>query len=248
MIAIVQFIVTIVILTILYKNMIKRENPSIEKAQAVVPVVLGIVSLIVSVLLTLCLAFVLMKLAWNRNNISNLAFRSLASSFLSAGLPEEIGKCIFILICITIFKPKNVYEYLLTGFGVGMGFTIFEEFLYGSNLVAVVVRMIILTFHAVLGSIMASHIGMAKYYKMHNVKNKNITAIYVKALLIPIIIHTIYDATNIKNAGLEEGVSDVAQAFAVIVALVTLLIAFILQIMVHIKIKNETNKLIDMEV
>lgn len=100
-----------------------------------------------------------MKLGWNRNNISNLALRSLVSSFFSAGLPEEIGKLIFILICITIFKPKNVYEYLLTGFGVGMGFTIFEEFLYGSNLVAVVVRLFILTFHAILGSIIASHIG-----------------------------------------------------------------------------------------
>lgn len=45
MIAIVQFIATIIILTILYKNMIKRESPSIEKAQAVVPVVLVIVHL-----------------------------------------------------------------------------------------------------------------------------------------------------------------------------------------------------------
>lgn len=246
--AIIQFALSIILLTILYVKMIKRETPSIGKAQAIVPVVLGIISLVVSVLFTLAIAFVLMRCGWNRNNISNLVIRSLASSFFSAGLPEEIGKFIFIIICIEIFRPKNVYEYLLTGFGVGMGFTIFEEFLYGSNLIALVTRLFIITFHATLGSIMASFIGKAKYYKVQNVENKNITLEHIKALLIPIIIHTIYDATNVKNAGLEDGVPDSAQAIAVLVALITMLLAFILQIIVHVRIKKDTEKLIDMKV
>lgn len=244
--AIIQLLLSIIILSILYNRMIKREEPSISKVQAVVPVLLGIVSLVFSVILTLCIAFIFLKLGWNKNNIDNLVLRSIVSSFLTAGLPEEIGKLIFIMICIKIFKPKNVYEYLLAGFGVGMGFTIFEEFLYGSNLIALATRLLIITFHAVLGSIMASHIGKAKYYRVQNIENKNVPLEYVKALLIPILIHTIYDASNVKNAGLEDGVPDAVQGMAVLIALLIMLIAFILQIMVLLKIKKETNRLCDM--
>ncbi len=163
---IIQFILSIIVLIVLYVRMIKREEPCIGKAQAIVPVVLGIVSLIVSVILALGIGYLFFIIGWGKNNINNLALKSLVSAFFSAGLPEEIGKFIFILICIKIFKPKNVYEYLLIGFGVGMGFTIFEEFLYGANLLASVIRLVVLTFHAMLGSIMASYIGKAKYYKL----------------------------------------------------------------------------------
>ena len=95
---------------------------------------------------------------------------------------------------------------------------------------------------------MASYIGKAKYYKLNKTENKNITMMYVKALLIPILIHTIYDATNVKNAGLEAGVPDNVQGIAVLIALVTMLLAFILQIIIHVKIKKDTEKLIEMKV
>ncbi len=80
--------------------------------------------------------------------------------------------------------------------------------------------------------------GKAKYYKLNKTENKNIAMMYVKAMLIPIIIHTIYDATNVKNAGLESGVPENVQEIAVLIALVTMLLAFILQIIAHIKIKK----------
>ena len=246
--AIIQFVLSIIILSIIYFKMIKRETPEISKAQANVPVILGIVSLVVSVALTVLIAIGLSKLGYNKNNISNLVLRSISSSFFAAGLPEEIAKCLFIVLCIKIFKPKNVYEYLLTGFGVGMGFTIFEEFLHGSTLVAVAIRILVITFHSVLGSIMASYIGKAKYYKLNKTENKNIMMLYVKALLIPILMHTIYDATNVKNAGLENGVPENVQGIAVLIALVTMLLAFILQIVIHIRIKKDTEKLIEMRV
>ena len=246
--AIIQFVFSIIILSIIYFKMQKRETPSIGKVQSIVPVILGVVSLVVSVALAIGLGFGLLKLGYNKNNINNLVLRSILSSFFAAGLPEEIAKCLFILLSIKVFKPKNVYEYLLTGFGVGMGFTTFEEFLYGSTLVAVAIRILIITFHSVLGSIMASYIGKAKYYKLNKTENKNITMLYVKALLIPILIHTIYDATNVKNAGLEAGVPDNVQGIAVLIALVTMLLAFILQIVIHIRIKKDTEKLIEMRV
>ena len=246
--AIIQFALSIIILGIIYFKMIKRETPSIGKAQAIVPVIFGVVSLVVSVALTVLIAIGLSKLGYNKNNISNLVMRSISSSFFAAGLSEEIAKCLFIVLCIKIFKPKNVYEYLLAGFGVGMGFTIFEEFLYGSSLVAVAIRILVITFHSVLGSIMASYIGKAIYYKLNKTENKNITMMYVKALLIPILIHTIYDATNVKNAGLENGVPENVQGIAVLIALVTMLFAFVLQIIIHVKIKKDTEKLIEMKV
>lgn len=246
--AIIQLVLSIIILGIIYFKMIKRETPSIGKAQEIVPVIFGVVSLVVSVALTVLIAIGLSKLGYNKNNISNLVLRSISSSFFAAGLPEEIAKCLFIVLCIKIFKPKNVYEYLLTGFGVGMGFTIFEEFLYGSSLVAVAIRILVITFHSLLGSIMASYIGKAKYYKLNKTENKNITMMYVKALLIPILIHTLYDATNVKNAGLEAGVPDNVQGIAVLIALVTMLLAFILQIIIHVRIKKDTDKLIEMKV
>ena len=246
--AIIQFIISTVVLVILYLRMIKREKPSIGKAQAIVPIVFGAVSLLVSVFITLGFGIVLLKLGYNKNNIDNLAIRSLISSFFSAGLSEEISKFLFIILSIKIFKPKNVYEYLLTGFGVGMGFTMFEEFLYGSNLVVLILRMFIITFHAVLGSIMASYIGKAKYYKQNNIENKNAAFEYIKSLLIPILIHTIYDATNIKNAGLEDGVPLHIQEIAIYIALITIVVAFIVQIIVHIRIKKDAEKLCSMTV
>ena len=247
MITFIQFVISFIILTIIYVRMIKREVPSIGKVQALVPVFFGILSLIISVALSIGIGYLLIKIGYNKNNIDNVALKSVIGAFVAAGLPEEIGKFLFIILSIKIFKPKNVYEYLLIGFGVGMGFTLFEEGLYGVNL-ASILRIFVITFHAIFGSIMASYIGKAKYYKTHNVENKNVAFEYAKALLIPIIIHTLYDATNVKNAGLEAGVDENTQGIAVIIALVTILIAFILQIVILIKIKKDTDKLIDMKV
>lgn len=247
MFTLIQFGITIIVPTILYVRMIKREVPSIGKAQALVPVFFGILSLIISVALVLGIGYFLMKLGYDKNNIESIPLKSIIGAFIAAGLPEEIGKFLFIILSIKIFKPKNVYEYLLIGFGVGMGFTLFEEAIYGASL-ASILRLFVITFHSIFGSIMASYIGKAKYYKTHNVENKNIALEYVKALIIPIIIHTLYDATNVKNAGLEAGVDENTQGVAVLVALITMLIAFILQIVILIKIKKDTDKLIEMKV
>ena len=94
---------------------------------------------------------------------------------------------------------------------------------------------------------MASYLGKAKYYRFNKTENKNATLMYVKALLIPILIHTIYDATNVKNAGLETGVPESVQGIAVLIALATMLLAFILQIVIHIRIKRDTEKFIEMK-
>ena len=247
MATLLQFVLTIIILTILYVRMIKREVPSIGKMQALVPIFFGILSLIFSVVLSIGLSLLLIKLGYNKNNIDSIALKSIVGAFTAAGLPEEIGKFLFIIISIKIFKPKNVYEYLLIGFGVGMGFTLFEEGLYGVNL-ASIIRIFVITFHAIFGSIMASYIGKAKYYKTHNVENKNIALEYVKALIIPILIHSLYDATNVKNSGLEAGVDENTQGVAVLVALITILITFILQIVILIKNKKDTDKLIEMKI
>ena len=61
--------------------------------------------------------------------------RSVIAAFISAGLPEEITKFLMILLTLRIFRGRvrNVYEYILAGAAVGFGFTLLEEFLYGSS-------------------------------------------------------------------------------------------------------------------
>ena len=244
---IIQFALTVTVLTILYVRMVKREVPSIGKAQAIVPILLGVVSLVVSIAMSFGVSLAFVKLGYNKNNVDSLELRSIVGAFANAGFPEEIGKFLFIMISIKIFKPKNVYEYLLIGFGTGMGFTLLEELMYGASFAALI-RILIITFHSLMGAIMASYIGKAKYYKTHNEENKNVALEYVKALFIPILIHTLYDASNVKNAGLEQGVPDSAQGIAVIIALLTILITFIFQIVILIKIKKDSEKLISMRI
>ena len=70
---------------------------------------------------------------------------------------------------------------------------------------------------------------------------------YVKALLIPIIIHTVYDASNVKNAALEKGVSDNIQEIAVLIALIVMIIAFVWQIVYLIRVKKDAEALIKMQ-
>ena len=60
--------------------------------------------------------------------------QSLERAFILAGM-EEISKLILIIVILLIFrkKVKNVYEYILIGACVGIGFAIIEEFTYGAS-------------------------------------------------------------------------------------------------------------------
>ena len=94
----IQFVLPIIILTIIYVRMTKREVPSIGKAQSLVPIFFGILSLIFSVALSIGLSILLIKVGYNKNNVDSIALKSIVGSFVAAGLPEEIGKFLFIIL------------------------------------------------------------------------------------------------------------------------------------------------------
>ena len=240
--AFVQLVISLIILGILYLRMIRRENPgTIAKTQAVVPIILGAVSTVLSFLLFLAIGSLLNNAGVSTKRLPAF-IRSVIAAFIAAGLPEEIAKFMMILLTLLVFRTRirNVYEYILIGAAVGFGFTLLEEFFYGSDsVVLAVTRLTTIASHMVFGIIMARHLGTAKYNK---IKGRGfVTGEYALALLVPILLHTLYDAGTATNVYLNSDNEDTAvigMAFAVgfTVAL------FIMQIVVLVRLKKNTEK------
>ena len=245
---IVQFVISLIILGILYSRMIRRESPdTIAKTQAVVPVILGAASTVLSFLLFLGIVYLLDKAGFTTQHLPAF-IRSVIAAFISAGLPEEVTKFLMILLTLLIFRRRirNVYEYILIGAAVGFGFTLLEEFLYGSDAgITAIARLITVASHMVFGIIMARHLGTAKHNKIKG--GGSVVGEYALALLAPILLHTLYDAGTATNAYLNSGNEDteligMAFALAVTVAL------FIVQIVVPVRLKRNTEKYCRMEI
>ena len=240
--AIPSMAVSIVVLGILYRRMIGREVPEpITIQQALVPVGLGILSLAISFLFTLASAALLLKLGYVRD-AQPLWIQSIISALIAAGLSEELSKFLMILIGITIFrsKIKNVYEYVLAGAAVGFGFTIFEEYLYGSELTNMLFRLVLITLHMLFSMIMAYFLGRAKYQKLRG--EGSAAGSYVLAFLIPIALHTIYDACTGLNPLLSSD-DDGAVMIGFAIAALGTVVMFVLQIILLIRFKKRAEKL-----
>ena len=242
--AIIQTIASIIILGILYKRMIARERPvPISKGQAFVPVLLGVISLPLSFLMVLGNGMIILVLGID-TSASPLMIRSVISAFLIAGLPEEAAKLLLILLCLLIFrsKIKNVYEYMLIGAAVGFGFTLFEEFLYGGGSASMISRLIVLAAHMVYGIMMAKHLGLAGYYRKNGQGSPVKERIF--AILIPVVIHTFYDAGTAQNKLLEG--SEGEQTIGLVLAVAAIVIMFAVQIAALVKFKKNTEKYCEM--
>ena len=240
--ALIQLAISFIVLGFLYRRMIKRETPTpIGKAQAIIPVFLGVISLLISFAFFLMNGVLLLKLGYSKEAHS-LVFRSLFSSFTAAGLPEETAKLLMILLTLGIFRSRiqNVYEYILAGAAVGFGFTVFEEFLYGSGDIATaVMRIFLLAGHMVFGILMAKHLGLAKYRKMTG--SGSALGEYALAFLIPLCIHTVYDACLVNNYFLKSE-DEQELSIGLIIAVAALLVLFVLQIVVLLRLKKNTEK------
>ena len=194
---IIQLILAAIILVTIYKKMLKWGNAGgLSKKQKYAPIGLGILSVIVSFLFVAGIALFSVKvLGFHLNEIENQSLRAAVKAFTMAGLTEEIAKLLMIILSIKLFSPKRVYEYTLIGAAVGIGFTIHEELLYGGN-IAGLLRFITVAMHMVLGIIMGQNLGIGKYNIANGLSHK---AAYLKAVLIPMIIHTLFDACTIFN-------------------------------------------------
>ena len=245
---IIQLVISLIVLGFLYSRMIRRESPEpVSKAQAAVPVVLGAVSTVLSFLLFLGIGYLLDKAGVSTKQLPAF-IRSVVAAFISAGLPEEITKFLMILLTLLIFRGRirNVYEYILIGAGVGFGFTLLEEFLYGSaEGVTAIVRLLTVASHMVFGIIMARHLGTAKYNKIKG--SGSVTGEYVLALIVPILLHTLYDAGTATNAYMNSGKEE-DELMGIVIALVVTVALFTLQIAVPVRLKKNTEKYCGMRI
>lgn len=240
--AIIQTVISLVILGFLYGRMIQRETPArVTKAQAIVPIVLGVISLFLSFGFVLAIMASLKAIGFSTASFPPL-LRSVCSAFLTAGLPEELAKLLIMLVCIRAFRSsiRNVYEYILIGAAVGFGFSLFEEFLYGGDSIVIMVgRIALLAGHMVFGMIMARHLGMARYNIISH--SGSVGGEYVLAILIPVLIHTLFDALTADNTLLSSS-DDFTITIGFLLSLVALVALFVMQIVVLVRFRKHAEK------
>ena len=207
---IISVIMTIIILGILYWRMVKRETPEpVGWKQALIPVAIGMVSFPI----TIPFSMGYMKSLSNDPDALKLSelnfFQALWRDLILAGGLEEIAKLLMILVVLFIFrkKVKNVYEFILIGACVGIGFTIAEEYYYGSDeeatVLSAVLRLIAVPAHMTFNMVMAEFLGRARTSKL---SGKGSPVIYcLLAILVPVTVHTLYDVTTAFNSSLMRG-------------------------------------------
>ena len=234
--------VSIAVLGILYKRMLGRELPEpITGAQAFVPIGLGVVSTVLSVPLFLGSAALLVNAGYVRE-AHPLWVQSAVSACITAGLPEELSKFLMILLGLLIFrkKIKNVYEYVLLGAAVGFGFTVFEEYLYASDLASLIFRLILIALHMLFSMAMAYFLGRAKYQRLTGKGAAGLS--YVLAFLVPIAMHTIYDACTATNMYLRAEDDDTVM-IGITIGVLGTVVMFVLQIIFLNRFKKSAEKL-----
>ena len=202
-------LITTGILGVLYMRMIKREKSGqIGIPQALFPIILGIVSEIVSSRLVMFVMISLGQEGSAKFNELPVVARQFLSPFLFAAFPEELFKLIMIIITLCVFrkKVKNVYEYILIGAAVGIGFSIAEDYSYASELASVFIRLPMLPGHMAMDMLMGEFLGIAMYNKKNNAGP--VAKFNIFALVVPVIIHTLYDAGSTANFMVFEGSAD----------------------------------------
>ena len=202
-------LVTTGVLGFLYMRMIKREKPEqISVPQALLPIILGILSEIIS---SRAVMYLMIGLGTEKgaqySELPTVA-RQFMSPFLFAAFPEELIKLIMVIITLCVFrkKVKNVYEYILIGAAVGIGFSIAEDYSYASELASVFIRLPMLPGHMAMDMLMGEFLGIAMYNKKNNAGPVAIFNIF--ALVVPVIIHTLYDAGSTGNFMVFEGAAN----------------------------------------
>ena len=237
--SIVSLVITLAFLGFLYWRMVKREIPQpVGWLQALLPIAIGLVSHPLTIPFSMSY---LKALAANPNAVKlsemNL-IQSLERSLILAGGLEEIAKLILIIVILLIFrkKVKNVYEYILIGACVGIGFSIIEEFSYGADnatTVSTIGRMISVPAHMTFNMVMAEFLGRAKFSKLNG--KGSVVLNYVLALLVPVVVHTLYDVCTAFNSSLMRG-----EVSGMIRALVGYACLLVYELIILVRCKKKT--------
>lgn len=241
-------LIAVILCIIFYIRIYKRDLPTpLEKWKVAFPVILGIFSPFLSTIVVLGIGLLLNSLGTSIDKlIPNIVLGSLASSFLKAGCTEEIVKFLIFFITLKVTKPKNVYEYGMLCAGVGVGFTGLEEVLYGgSNVSIALMRLPAFGMHVIMGIIMGVCYGIAQYKKLNN--QEGVGKYKALAFIIPITIHTLFDAVTTSNKALTS-TNDTVVMTGVIVAIVIIVLTVIFQFYVFSWFKKNSTKYCEMHV
>lgn len=194
MISIISFVLNLIILGILYKNMIAWEGDyRISRGQALLPVILGLLSVPLSFVFFLIIGLAFKAVTGFVPTDGPVLLASFNHALFSAALNEELAKLIITLIVLCIFskKVRNVYEYMLIAGAVGFGFTLIEDFVYSVGLTGLLMRLPNMTVHMMLGLAMGRHLGLARYNKVTG--KGSVVKEYLLAYFVPVFWHTVFD-------------------------------------------------------
>ncbi len=154
------------------------------------PVRLLLLAILSGALIVLPVMFVenlMSRLGNPLNGIAEAAWKA----FAVAGLTEETFK--FLALYLLIWKSREFndkYDGIVYGTFISLGFAGIENVLYVSqegNATGLIRAFTAVPAHAVFGITMGFYLGMAKFYP------KRMKYLKYKSLLIPILLHGIYD-------------------------------------------------------
>ena len=215
--------------------MIDRETPAkISRKQAIVPVLLGILSVLLSFGFFLGFGMSMVKSGFSGTDLHPL-LRSFLGAFIQAGFPEELAKLLMILLTVRLFRRTvtNVYEYILIGMAVGFGFTLFEEMIYGSD--GAVFRLTGVAAHSALNMLMGKHLALAKHNKLTG--RGSVAGENALAFIVPVLIHTCYDACTSNNVFLNS-TDENQELIGLILGLSAAVLIIVFEVMVFVKVKK----------
>ena len=248
-------IISFVLCAVLYVRMVRREVPApISKKQAWVPVALGILGPLISSAAAIGIGMLIFKLRGGEitadgvvnmpeQNDMSLPLKSILIAFRSAGFTEELVKLLLALLMVKVFKPKNVYEFALAFIGIGFGFTALEEVLYSSGGIILLIRLPVFAMHMVLGIIMGVNLGLSRYQKQNGGNGGKYIFL---GLFLPVLWHTLYDAATAFNAGIDAA-DESTQSIAFLIAVVSIIISTVLEIILLIRFKKNAVSYCEME-
>lgn len=130
------------------------------------------------------------------NDTNPIAF-AVYEAFLVAALCEEV--CKFLLLRLGSWRNKNFdyrFDGIVYGVAVAVGFALLENVMYvmeGGLYVALMRGVLAVPLHAFCGVFMGVFYGAAKRYSIEGKHSQSVKATLL-ALIVPMIIHGIYDS------------------------------------------------------
>ena len=252
MVSIISFVLGLIILGILYKNMIAWEGDyRISRVQALLPVLLGLLSVPLSFIFFLIIGLVFRAVTGFVPTDGPALLASFNHALFSAALNEELAKLIITLIVLGIYRKKwrNVYEYMLIAGAVGFGFTLIEDFVYSSGLAGLFMRLPNMTVHMMLGLAMGRHLGLARYNKVTG--SGSVIKEYLLAYFVPVFCHAVFDffaANKLIHAGddVEVVTAEIQRSVHIGVGMVLIAVipVFIFQIYLFKRLKKNASNLV----